>query len=132
MQAEAESIAAARDQHATNDARSAGNLRAARDRAGRRSKYNPPTVRAELARLFRETWGYDARDWQLDITEAILLGLDSVLIAGTGSGKTMPFMLPLKYNAEATILVISPLKILQQDQVSTPVKQATRRDATCC
>ncbi|KAL1671654.1 P-loop containing nucleoside triphosphate hydrolase protein [Schizophyllum commune] len=116
MQAEAKSTAASHDHHATNNARSAGNLRAARERAAKKSKYDSAAVRAELARLFRETWGYDARDWQLDITEAILLGLDCLLIAGTGAGKTMPFMLPLKYDARGTILVISPLKILQQDQ----------------
>ena len=33
--------------------------------------------------------------WQLDVTEAIFLGLDPVVIAGTGAGKTMPFMMPL-------------------------------------
>ncbi|KAL1681648.1 P-loop containing nucleoside triphosphate hydrolase protein, partial [Schizophyllum commune] len=116
MQAKAKSTAVSRDQHMANSARSAGNLRAARDRAAKKSNYDSTAVRAELAHLFRQTWGYDAREWQLDVTEAILLGLDCVLIAGTGSGKTMPFMLPLKYDTRGTILVISPLKILQQDQ----------------
>ena len=52
-------------------------------------------------------------------------GLDSVLIAGTGSGKTMPFMLTLKYDHQATVLVVSPLKILQDDQVCAVLAMGT-------
>ena len=55
--------------------------------------------------------------WQLDVTEALLLGLDSVVIAGTGSGKTIPFMLPLMLRPNGPLLIISPLKVLQSDQV---------------
>ncbi|KAF8221098.1 hypothetical protein L208DRAFT_1011139, partial [Tricholoma matsutake] len=33
--------------------------------------------------------------WQIDVTEALLLSLDCVVIAGTGSRKTMPFWMPL-------------------------------------
>ncbi|KAF8239110.1 hypothetical protein L208DRAFT_994930, partial [Tricholoma matsutake] len=55
-------------------------------------------------------------DWQLDVAEALLLGIDSVVIAGTGSGKTILFMLPLLSNPEKMVLIISPLKILQCDQ----------------
>jgi bloom syndrome protein len=55
--------------------------------------------------------------WQLDATEAILLGLDSIVIAGTGSGKTMPFMMPLTLDPKKKIIIISPLKVLQEDQV---------------
>jgi hypothetical protein len=35
--------------------------------------------------------------WQGDVTEAILLGLDCAAEAGTGSGKTMPFLMPHQY-----------------------------------
>jgi ATP-dependent helicase YprA (DUF1998 family) len=55
----------------------------------------------------------------LDVAEALLLGLDSVVIAGTGSGKTIPFMLPLLLHPEKMVLILSPLKILQRDQVCT-------------
>jgi bloom syndrome protein len=50
--------------------------------------------------------------------EAILLGLDTVIIAGTRAGKTIPFMLPLLLHKDKLMIVISPLKVLQQDQVS--------------
>jgi ATP-dependent helicase YprA (DUF1998 family) len=30
-------------------------------------------------------------DWQIDLAEALTLGLDATVIAGTGSGKTLPW-----------------------------------------
>ncbi|KAJ7214060.1 hypothetical protein GGX14DRAFT_618231, partial [Mycena pura] len=57
-------------------------------------------------------------DWQINVSEAFVLSLDVVVIAGTGAGKTMPFMMPLLLHPEKYSLVISPLKVLQQDQVS--------------
>ena len=67
--------------------------------------------------LFEARSGKTPYDWQLDVTEAILLGLDSMVIAGTGSGKTIPFMLPLLAHPEKMVIIISPLKVLQRDQV---------------
>jgi bloom syndrome protein len=40
------------------------------------------------------------------------------VVAGTGAGKTIPFMMPLLLHPEKFVLIISPLKILQEDQVS--------------
>lgn len=59
-------------------------------------------------------------EWQLDEAEAIALGLDSILISATGSGKTIPIMLLLLLpeNHKKTIVVISPLKSLESDQVT--------------
>jgi superfamily II DNA/RNA helicase len=57
--------------------------------------------------------------------EAILLGINSLVIAGTGTGKTMPFMMPLMLDSKKKALIISPLKILQANQVclcsTTPI-----------
>jgi ATP-dependent helicase YprA (DUF1998 family) len=60
-------------------------------------------------------------DWQIDVTEALLLGLDCVAIAGTGAGKTMPFGLPLLMDesSDKMVIVISPLNDLEAEQVST-------------
>jgi superfamily II DNA helicase RecQ len=66
-----------------------------------------------LRSIFRERFGHE---WQLDVAEAILLGLDSVVIAGTGAGKTMPFMMPLLLDKNR-VIIVSPLKVLQADQV---------------
>jgi ATP-dependent helicase YprA (DUF1998 family) len=59
-------------------------------------------------------------DWQLNISEALLLGLDCVVFAGTGSGKMMPFAMPLLVDQtkKRMVIVISPLNDLEEDQVS--------------
>lgn len=33
-------------------------------------------------------------DWQIDVAEALVLGLDATVIAGTGSGKKLPWAMP--------------------------------------
>ena len=80
-----ESHAESADRHDANKARSAANLDEARRRAARKSQYDSAATRSRLKDLFRDTWHCEARDWQIDITEAMLLGLDSVLIAGPSS-----------------------------------------------
>ena len=79
--------------------------------------YDSQHTRSTITELFKARSGKTPYDWQLDVTEAILLGLDSTVIAGTGSGKTIPFMLPLLAHPEKIMIIISPLKVLQRDQV---------------
>ncbi|KAJ7278641.1 P-loop containing nucleoside triphosphate hydrolase protein, partial [Mycena rebaudengoi] len=62
-------------------------------------------------------YGREAYSWQLDVAEAFLLKLDSLVISGAGMGKTIPFMLPLLINPTKYVLIISPPKVLQHDQV---------------
>jgi ATP-dependent helicase YprA (DUF1998 family) len=83
--------------------------------------YNSDDTRRTLRTRFakRSKGRFEPYEWQLDVAEALLLGLDSVVIAGTGSGKTIPFMLPLLLHPEKMVLILSPLKILQRDQVCT-------------
>ena len=59
--------------------------------------------------------GNEPRTFQLDVTEALMLGLGVTAIAGSGSGKTLPWATPLllEENKAKTVLVISPLKALQ-------------------
>ena len=59
-------------------------------------------------------------DWQPDAAELLILGLDCVVVAGTGTGKTIPFMLPLFVHdsRDKLVLIISPLNALEMDQVS--------------
>ncbi|KAJ7272391.1 P-loop containing nucleoside triphosphate hydrolase protein [Mycena rebaudengoi] len=70
-----------------------------------------------MAAVFFTRFGRQPYDWQLDVAECFLLKLDSLVIAGTGTGKTIPFMLPLLINPAKYVLIISPLKVLQHDQV---------------
>ena len=68
----------------------------------------------------RRSNGKVARKWQIDAAESLLLGLDTVVIAGTGAGKTTPYMLPLflQETTEQLLVVVEPLINLQRDQVS--------------
>ena len=58
-------------------------------------------------------------DWQVDLAEALTLGLDATVIAGTGSGKTLPWTIPLllEQNHDRICLVISLLNELEVDHV---------------
>ena len=55
----------------------------------------------------------------MDITEAFLLGRDCIAVAGTGSGKTLPFGMPLLSpdTHGKIVLVLSPLNELEVEQV---------------
>ncbi|KAJ7229702.1 P-loop containing nucleoside triphosphate hydrolase protein [Mycena rebaudengoi] len=61
-----------------------------------------------------------AHDWQIDIGEALHLGVDCSLIAGTGAGKAMPFVMPLFLDSEKIIVIISPLNALEVDMQCRP------------
>ena len=89
------------------------NLENARKAAPKKKNYDTHKTRVALADIFQERFGNDPYDWQLDVAEAIILGLDSIVIAGTGSGKTMPFMMPLLMDPTKKIIIISPLEVLQ-------------------
>jgi superfamily II DNA helicase RecQ len=70
----------------------------------------------KLQEVFGERSPYH---WQLDAAEALILGLDCVVVAGTGARTTIPFALPLHVQDSPTklVLVISPLNTLETDQV---------------
>ena len=55
----------------------------------------------------------------MDVTEAALLGILCVVIAGTGAGKTLPLVMPLLMDdtKKKKALVISPLNELEEEQV---------------
>ncbi|KAF8341697.1 hypothetical protein F5887DRAFT_1076461 [Amanita rubescens] len=50
--------------------------------------------------------------WQLDVAEALILGLD----AGTGAGKSMPFVMPLFAFPDKMVIILSPLNALEEHQ----------------
>jgi bloom syndrome protein len=109
--------------------RSYRNLAEARAAAYKKRQYNSQQTRAGLQAAFTKKFRKPAYEWQLDATESILLGLDCILVAGTGSGKTIPFMLPLLTDKTKKIIVVSPLKVLQRDQVRYYLTQSWSLDA---
>jgi ATP-dependent helicase YprA (DUF1998 family) len=73
-----------------------GTLNYARDAAIKDQNYNSEGTRQTMSQKLQDVFnGRIPYDWQLDAAEALILGLDCVVVAGTGAGKTIPFMLPL-------------------------------------
>ncbi|KAF5363029.1 hypothetical protein D9758_012611 [Tetrapyrgos nigripes] len=101
---------------------STARLDAARTRPG---GYNSQAYRTLLHEEFKKRLpGMEPYEWQLDVSEALFLGLDCTVIAGTGSGKTMPFVMPLFAAKDKVfggkdkvmVIIISPLNALEEDQ----------------
>lgn len=103
----------------TENARFYLNLEKARERVRKKNGYDSAATRREMTELFELCCpGKTPYPWQLDVAEALYLGLDCTVIAGTGSGKTMPFVMPGLLTNKTT-LIISPLNALEYDQVRT-------------
>jgi ATP-dependent helicase YprA (DUF1998 family) len=95
-------------------------LRTAQDEALKSRQYNSEETRATIVKEFTEVFdGKQPYGWQVDTCEALLLGLDCIVIAGTGAGKTFLFAMPLLMDTTCRkmVLVISPLNALEYDQV---------------
>ncbi|KAF9012649.1 hypothetical protein BDQ17DRAFT_1232332, partial [Cyathus striatus] len=54
---------------------------------------------------------------QMDVAEALVLKVDTLCIAGTGASKTTSTTMPLLLDPSNWALIISPLKVLQEEQV---------------
>ncbi|KAJ8518979.1 hypothetical protein ONZ45_g4049 [Pleurotus djamor] len=117
----------ARVQHQRKlEAKSAKLLRNAITRASKKG-YNSRETRNIIIEAFKKhTELNEPYPWQLDVSEALLLGLDSIVIAGTGAGKTMPFVLPLYSNPKKVVVIISPLNALEEDQAARFEKMGLR------
>jgi len=93
-----------------------GLLRTAQAKATKSHKYNSEVTRASISQKFIDTFNNKhAYDWQIDTCEALLLGLDTIVIAGTGTGKTYLFVMPLLMDQTCCkiMIVISPLNALE-------------------
>ncbi|KAJ7055140.1 P-loop containing nucleoside triphosphate hydrolase protein [Mycena amicta] len=73
--------------------------------------YDSSKTRNAMDDVFKKSSACHAYPWQLDVAEALLLKVDCLVIAGTGSGKTTPFMLPLLLpeNKAKIVLIVSLL-----------------------
>ncbi|KIJ62766.1 hypothetical protein HYDPIDRAFT_69288, partial [Hydnomerulius pinastri MD-312] len=92
-------------------------LAQARQSAQEKNQYDSKTTRKKIVDEFCARFDNLAPyDWQLNVAEALVLGLDCSVIAGTGAGKTMPFVMPLFAQPDKHVLIISPLNALEEDQ----------------
>jgi superfamily II DNA helicase RecQ len=94
--------------------------KAAKASRGYDYKKTRATICKKLSNAFDSKEPYT---WQVDVCEAILLGLDCIVIASTGAGKSMPFIMPLLVDetCRKIVIIISPLNELEYDQVRPPV-----------
>src|SRR5688572_13807454 len=75
--------------------------------------------RGELLEVLRRHWGYSSfLPLQERIVGSLLSGRDACVVMPTGGGKSLCYQLPAAMLPERTVVVISPLIALMQDQVA--------------
>jgi ATP-dependent DNA helicase RecQ len=73
----------------------------------------------ELLGALRKYWGYDRfRPLQENIVKSLLGGRDTCVVMPTGGGKSLCYQLPAAILHNKTVVVVSPLIALMQDQVA--------------
>jgi ATP-dependent DNA helicase RecQ len=74
-------------------------------------------IAADPTDVLHDVFGYDTfRPGQREIIDVVLAGRDCIGVMPTGAGKSLTFQIPAKL-LPGTVLVISPLISLMQDQV---------------
>jgi ATP-dependent DNA helicase RecQ len=74
---------------------------------------------SELRGALRRYWGYDSfRPLQEKVVRSLMGGHDTCAVMPTGFGKSLCYQLPAAMLSKETVIVVSPLIALMQDQVA--------------
>jgi superfamily II DNA helicase RecQ len=73
----------------------------------------------DVKKRTREKLGlsFDLDDWQGELIRRLRQGYDSLMVAGTGYGKSVIFEGLAALNKAKIVIVVCPLKALERDQV---------------
>jgi ATP-dependent DNA helicase RecQ len=85
----------------------------------RQTEFYTSSVNSEpdLLTPLRRFWGYSGfRPLQERIVRSLVAGRDTCVIMPTGGGKSLCYQLPAAMSESKTVIVISPLIALMQDQ----------------
>ena len=66
----------------------------------------------------KEKFGFFPCKWQVEAALTQLQQRDLILLASTGSGKTLTFWIPLLFNEEGITIVVMPLVVLGDKNVA--------------
>jgi len=79
----------------------------------------PEQAPARFFEALHRYWGYESfRPGQENIVRSIAAGRDACVVMPTGGGKSLCYQLPAVLDARRTVVVVSPLIALMQDQVA--------------
>src|SRR6266436_4116674 len=84
------------------------------------AEQNPPErTPGRFSEALHHYWGYETfRPGQEAIVRSIAAGRDACVVMPTGGGKSLCYQLPAVLDAQRTVVVVSPLIALMQDQVA--------------
>src|SRR5437016_10187522 len=77
------------------------------------------TDKRSILSALQRYWGYDSfRPMQERIVSSLMTGRDTCVVMPTGGGKSLCYQLPAAMLPDKTVVVISPLIALMQDQMA--------------
>jgi superfamily II DNA helicase RecQ len=84
---------------------------------------DPIYTREEIKQKIFDIIGIKPCHWQVDAALAQLSHKDVVVIAPTGMGKTLAFLIPVLIDSSRSIIIVSPLTTLSEQHATSLVEK---------